>query len=415
MMQKKIEILKILASGQKKLHEISDIAQFPEATTHRILQQLIEEKEIKKIKWGVYMLKKEEETIEIKNGKMENTGYIRTHTTRGKETSMHRIVEIVVEETKNGNPNITNKLLSERTGFKKSWINKLCKIAEEKGLIKRRNMGMFVHNEPTIYAFNLVKSSSALHAPEDMINGKFLRLETRPNNFRFKVQVLRGVPPPHWEEIEMRSWICRWSHDYGISIQWTPRHAIIYIPAFNSQDLFFAFFETFQKLRNVLKSLKKDYNYKFGQIQLITAHNAIVNDPLALLAKFRGVIKDKDNRLQLDKSEGFNELEAIKTEYSEEDVQKIIDFIYNPVVTGKYNPWHLLEQIQKTEVILRQNIETHISAVAKIDTGSEKLTTAAFTLVRVVQNLEVITNSLRESIEPLKQLTLDKFMEGKKE
>jgi len=99
---------------------------------------------------------------------------------------------------------------------------------------------------------------------------------------------------------------------------------------------------------------------------MIAAHNAIINDPLALLAEFEGVIQDKDKRLQLDRSCGFKELEAIQTHICEEDVIKILNLIYNPVIKGEYNPWELLKGIQKTQSMFDQNMKDHLRLVSAL-------------------------------------------------
>ena len=86
----------------------------------------------------------------------------------------------------------------------------MCKL-EEKGLVKRKNLGMFIHNEATIHAVKLFTTPSTLHAVEVTLCEKDSRsskpLEVRPNNIRFKVQVLEGDPVPHWKEVPMRSWV----------------------------------------------------------------------------------------------------------------------------------------------------------------------------------------------------------------
>jgi len=95
----------------------------------------------------------------------------------------------------------------------------ICRLVfnSEKGLIKRKNLGIFIHNEATIHAVKLFTTPSTLHAAEvtpceqDLKSSK--PLEVRPNNIRFKVQVLEGDPAPHWKEVLMRSGIARWCHD----------------------------------------------------------------------------------------------------------------------------------------------------------------------------------------------------------
>jgi len=341
-------ILQALSSNISRLKDIADFASVNPSTAHYHLSKLIRSGQVERSSYGTYILVDSTSNLCEQDLKtFEESGHTSSQRFELLKTSEGKLLRIIVEETLNGNPNITNKLLSNILGLSKSYVNRVCVKLEEKGLIKRKNLGMFIHNEATIHAVKLFTTPSALHAVEvtpceqDLKSSK--TLEVRPNNIRFKVQVLEGNPAPHWKEVPMRSWIARWCHDYECPVQFTPSHAVIYIPAFNTENLFFSFYEAYKRAKAVLLALEHDHNYKFGRIEMIAAHNAIINDPLALLAEFEGVIQDKDKRLQLDRSCGFKELEAIQTHLCEEDVIKILNLIYNPVIKGEYNPWELLK------------------------------------------------------------------------
>jgi DNA-binding MarR family transcriptional regulator len=386
-------VLQALAHNISRLSEIAEFAGVHPSTAHYHLSSFIKSGAVKKSGYGTYVLRDSGSKSSDQDLKtFEKSGYTSSQRFELLKTSMGELLKIVVEETLNGNPNITNKLLADITGLSKSYVNRLCVKLEEKELIERKNLGMFIHNEATIHAVKLLTTPSTLHAVEVTPCEQNLNpsksLEVRPNNIRFKVQVLEGDPAPHWKEVPMRSWIARWCHDYECPVQFTPSHAVIYIPAFNTENLFFSFYEAYKRAKAVLQALEHDHNYKFGEIEMIAAHNAIVNDPLALLAEFDGVVQDKDKRLQLDRSCGFKELEAIQTHICEEDIIKILNLIYNPVIKGEYNPWELLKGIQKTQLMFDQNLKDHLKLVSALRESGEALRESAKTIKDVTQTMK---------------------------
>ncbi len=394
-------VLQALANNISRLKDIAHFAAVNPSTAHYHLSILIRSGQVERSGYGRYGLRESTRSYEQDLKTFEKNGHTSLQRFELLKTSEGKLLRIVVEETLNGNPNITNKLLSDLAGLSKSYVNRLCVKLEEKGLLKRKNLGMFIHNEATIHAVKLFTTPSTLHAVEVTPCEKDLRsskpLEVRPNNIRFKVQVLEGDPAPHWKEVPMRSWVARWCHDYECPVQFTPSHAVIYVPAFNTENLFFSFYEAYKRLKAVLEALEHDYNYKFGNIEMIAAHNAIVNDPLALLAEFDGVIQDKDKRLQLDRSCGFKELEAIQTHICEEDIIKILNQIYNPVIKGEYNPWELLKGIQKTQLMFDQNMKDHLKLVSALRESGEALRESAHIIRDVTQTLrdEINRSSLK--------------------
>ena len=357
------------------------------SVVHYHLQKLIREGKITRVSRGIY-------TLNSQNSHQLFLGNC--------ETRICKILRVVVRETLIGNPNITNKLIEEQTGVHKSDVSKLLKELEEMELVERKNMGLFVHNWATPHAIKLFQTSIAdplagtNYFEKLSNNSEEMKLQFRPHYMRFKTEILKGTPSPEWKEVKIRGQIQKWCYDYECKVQITPSNAIIYVPSFVTDNPYFSFFEAYRKADLIMKCLERDHGYRFGKVEMIAAHNAIINDPLALISEFDGVIDDPEKRLRLDKSQGFPELEAIDYRFCEEDIIKILDRIYLPVIKDEYNPWKIIKKIQKIEINLAENINKHLEVMEIIREEGKAL-------IAVTEKLVEVGETLKAAVEDLKK------------
>ena len=321
-------------------------------------------------------------------------------------TSEKKILLTIGKLEQGKHPNINNKTLSKKTGYSISYTSEILASLRKKGLIETIDQKVQkIHKLSSKGQIAVFRSSAGYCGDRtsqyDKTTGKW-KIRVRPHDFRFKAEVLSG--PPYSEK-----WMPTYHLDGLIGVvcyeyettcmfftseKTSKRYVVLRVPSFFTENLEMATFEAHEKAFTTLQKLSKDYGYKFSDLIHTYGHVAITEDPVTYHCKEDiGFVESKSKRLRVDSSPGFAEFEATG-KLAQEDLEKIYDEVFDPIVQGEYSILTMLthlrimeKQIRTDQLIFADNLKEHVSLVTYLKNASHQLEKATNTLAKYAESM----------------------------
>ena len=338
-------------------------------------------------------------------------------------TSEKKLLNIIVRLSKEGEPNITNKRLVKESGYSKGYVSKLLNKLREKNLIETADQKIQKVHQPTMEGAMAVLrvngGSSDVETPMETPmetqrklpdydpEKKEWKLRIRPHDFRFQVEILKGPSKPFktFKTYEIKGRVDKIVYKYDVTLVFMEskkskrRWVQIYVPQFFSDDLKLCTLEAHKTTLMVLRHLKKEHGYEFADPVLTHSHIAVTGDPFTrYLEDEVGLVRDKDGRIQIDKSPGYHEFEAI-TKLGQEDMELVFNEVLNPILKREFSLISFVKGIRRAQQQIRtdqlifsqnqrvfgENLKEHVKLVTALETAGSQLEKATSILIDLVQ------------------------------